>query len=556
MSLLKVDEIQKLDGSDYLVSNSAQAYEFDTVASYKAFTAAFPVGKVIHLLDRGASFSVIAGTGTADDKGIIASATVAQSIDIIIDTPHVYPEWYGAIGDGVEGSSVGTDNGDILLYALATRKRVVLDPDKIYGTTKEIAIRSQERLHGGTRSYLDVNAASSILWIGALTPVVAVVYMANNDDRMVQNTASVAYAECVDILIDGNNIADVGWYSNYTSSGTRINNVYAKNTLKCAILVTLCFYTELDYLTGRGNQGSGVAIGQYDSTGLMYSGGDASVNGLGNVNIEGHSNGQDLTWNPDTNSATGFGLGLFGTIHKTKFIVTLEANHGSALHENVINGEFDVYGYIESSAKIISPENPTTGEHSVHLLGSPSIADKCTLDLLLRSNQRVNFRNSSNIKKYFVKLDGGDNGVGLIDNGYEAYALDPRSRFNYFDDASNVTAHEKVLSSGTFDLNGSGAFTVDFYLRARDRGTPILRIVQKAATLDLLNFNVRIDVDGATITTKGVNVDNKAAYDVTEITTTLNNGHFLLQGTQSVGTNTPAYYEVILRELINYEIKH
>ena len=82
MSLLKVDEIQKLDGSDYLASNSAQPYIFDTTAAYKAFAATFPVGKVIHLLDRDAEFVVIAGVGTATGFSIIASDVVSQSISL------------------------------------------------------------------------------------------------------------------------------------------------------------------------------------------------------------------------------------------------------------------------------------------------------------------------------------------------------------------------------------------------------------------------------------------------------------------------------------------
>lgn len=64
------------------INDLSQAYEFPTVAAYKAFTTAFPVGKVIKLLDRGAEFTVIAGTGTANTFNIIASDQVAQSINL------------------------------------------------------------------------------------------------------------------------------------------------------------------------------------------------------------------------------------------------------------------------------------------------------------------------------------------------------------------------------------------------------------------------------------------------------------------------------------------
>lgn len=82
-----------------LINDLSQAYEFPTVAAYKAFTTAFPVGKVIHLLDRVADFTVISGTGTGNDKGIIASDQVSQSASIVL--PNSDPKAFGATGGGV-----------------------------------------------------------------------------------------------------------------------------------------------------------------------------------------------------------------------------------------------------------------------------------------------------------------------------------------------------------------------------------------------------------------------------------------------------------------------
>ena len=76
------------------------AYEFPTVAAYKASTIVFPVGKIINLLDRDASFTVIAGTGTATGYKIIASDQVSQSIDLIIGAQADIRQ-FGAVGDGV-----------------------------------------------------------------------------------------------------------------------------------------------------------------------------------------------------------------------------------------------------------------------------------------------------------------------------------------------------------------------------------------------------------------------------------------------------------------------
>ena len=66
-----------------LVNDLSQAYIFDTVADYEASTIVFPVGKLIHLKDRGADFTVISGTGTGNGMDIITNNSVSQSIKYI-----------------------------------------------------------------------------------------------------------------------------------------------------------------------------------------------------------------------------------------------------------------------------------------------------------------------------------------------------------------------------------------------------------------------------------------------------------------------------------------
>lgn len=78
----------------------SQAYEFPTVAAYKAYSVAFPVGKVVNLLDRKASFTVISGIGTADEFSVIANTSTSQSI-VITPSDTLTSEQMGAIGDEV-----------------------------------------------------------------------------------------------------------------------------------------------------------------------------------------------------------------------------------------------------------------------------------------------------------------------------------------------------------------------------------------------------------------------------------------------------------------------
>ena len=80
-----------------LINDLSQAYIFATVSDYANFVTAFPVGKIINLLDRGAEFEVIDGTGTVNSFDIIGSGAVAQSIQLIDDTGNVLK--YGAVND-------------------------------------------------------------------------------------------------------------------------------------------------------------------------------------------------------------------------------------------------------------------------------------------------------------------------------------------------------------------------------------------------------------------------------------------------------------------------
>ena len=68
---------------DDTIGDVSIPYIFDTVADYQASTIVFPVGKTIHLKDRGADFTIITGTGTANTFNIIASTSVNQSIEYI-----------------------------------------------------------------------------------------------------------------------------------------------------------------------------------------------------------------------------------------------------------------------------------------------------------------------------------------------------------------------------------------------------------------------------------------------------------------------------------------
>jgi len=76
-----------------IINDLSQAYIFDTVAAFKASLIEFPVGKIIHLKDRGADFTIIDGIGTANTSNIIASDEVNQSAQLITTSSTELSAW-------------------------------------------------------------------------------------------------------------------------------------------------------------------------------------------------------------------------------------------------------------------------------------------------------------------------------------------------------------------------------------------------------------------------------------------------------------------------------
>ena len=110
-----------------LINDLSQAYDFTTVAAYKASAIAFPAGKRIYLADRKADFVVISGTGTANNYNVIASTGLSQSISWVHKQPLNLGEW-GAVG--------GIDIAPIIRAAqdLLTKGGQILIPQNVGGS--------------------------------------------------------------------------------------------------------------------------------------------------------------------------------------------------------------------------------------------------------------------------------------------------------------------------------------------------------------------------------------------------------------------------------------
>jgi hypothetical protein len=96
-----------------IINDLSQAYDFTTVAAFKASAISFPDGKVIHLLDRDTDYIKATGIGSGDDGDVIDSTTVNQNI-VLDNHSVVSTRNYGAVS--------GQDNTTAYKAALATGK--------------------------------------------------------------------------------------------------------------------------------------------------------------------------------------------------------------------------------------------------------------------------------------------------------------------------------------------------------------------------------------------------------------------------------------------------
>ena len=96
------------------VNDISVAYEFATVALFKASLIEFPDGKTIRLLDRGADFTKMSGNTLTLDLNVIYSTSVSQSIDLIENNGKWTAQALGVLTDGSDQTATMQAIGDII----------------------------------------------------------------------------------------------------------------------------------------------------------------------------------------------------------------------------------------------------------------------------------------------------------------------------------------------------------------------------------------------------------------------------------------------------------
>ena len=177
---------------DDTIGDVSIPYIFDTVADYQASTIVFPVGKTIHLNDRQADFTVIAGTGTGNDKDIISSTPVNQSIQM---TAPFTMQKLGSLNDGTDDTARATRLNELT-------KVMVFDAGKLFTLQNFVPIAGTRMLAKGAK----INKLNNTPYIAASSA--AIIF--ENDDLLLEggvhgdNDASVSFSGSI-LIYKGNN---------------------------------------------------------------------------------------------------------------------------------------------------------------------------------------------------------------------------------------------------------------------------------------------------------------------------------------------------------------
>jgi hypothetical protein len=140
-----------------IINDLSQAYIFDTVAAYQASAIVFPIGKAIHLNDRRADFTVIAGTGTANVMDIIASNSTGQSLSLTYNGA-IESRSIGAPGALDVASAV--DNGAIINHGVQLAKSencVFILSMGVHGTSIPIVMPNNVAMEGVTNRKINTS---------------------------------------------------------------------------------------------------------------------------------------------------------------------------------------------------------------------------------------------------------------------------------------------------------------------------------------------------------------------------------------------------------------
>jgi len=372
--------------------------------------------------------------GTPDGYGdhSLANGNVA----VLQTEGSVNVKQYGATGDGV------TDDTAALQAAINTRGNNYL-PAGDYLITSSLVMTNRSVIEGENAMWSYGTGLTRIKWGGAAD---GTMLQAATNPVGTPSTASLSAIGVRNILLDGQDVAGIGLYVNYTTNESIYYNVTARGCNHFGMLIAKVWYGYFEKLTARNNNGVGIAIGynwlsSYDDlavNGVVFRDIRASNNGVA-YNASTAPTGFDLTSNP----VGGCGIYFNGNSDTGLQNALGEGNYGPGLvvDGNGYLGQSIDNIYIEANMNTCVADGTSTHQFGTLLRNSSASLSSITLSNCFGHESTTNYRmyymeagsaNSSFIIKNARQIEIITTEVGTIPVKHEDVALPSISNGAYF----------------------------------------------------------------------------------------------------------------------------
>ncbi|RST57686.1 hypothetical protein D5F11_021745 [Siminovitchia terrae] len=228
-------------------------------------------------------------------------------------------------------SGLGTPDEDwtLAIQTLIDTGRLHRLPPGRYRVTEELKMRqNRSSLEGaGNTLVWDKSKDTVIFYDGPTDPNKTVLRVSG---KPIGETSDIQLSNIhlKNIVLDGNQKAGYGLYTNYVTNDSTVENVTAVNCINHGVFIAKSWYASYRNIIAAFNLGCGITIGKGFEG---WAGSDRQVNSVYFSNLRGFDNGKDLAFDMETNREWGYGIGLYDGYNLMLRGITCERNDGAGL---------------------------------------------------------------------------------------------------------------------------------------------------------------------------------------------------------------------------------
>lgn len=238
-------------------------------------------------------------------------------------------------------SGLGTPDEDwtLAIQTLIDAGRLHRLPPGRYRVTDELKMRQNRSSLEGSGNTLvwDKLKDTVIYYDGPKDPNKAVLRVSGKPVGEVSDI-QLSNVHLKNIVLDGNEKAGYGLYTNYVTNDSTVDNVTAVKCINHGVFIAKSWYASFRNIVAAFSLGCGITIGKGFEG---WAGADRQVNSAYFANLRAHDNGKDLQFDRKGNREWGYGIGLYDGYNLNLRGITSERNDGAGL---VFNNKATVAG--------------------------------------------------------------------------------------------------------------------------------------------------------------------------------------------------------------------